>query len=78
MTVDQRSAFARAREQLAEAVKAGSALEDVEGELEHVPVSREARDALWLLAWDAIERRESHYANARQAAGLRSLRPRGS
>jgi hypothetical protein len=71
MTVDQRIAFERAREELAVAIEAGSALEDVEGELEHVPVSRDARDALWLLAWDAIERRDSHHADARQAARLR-------
>ena len=68
MTVDQRSAFERAREQLAENIAAGAALEDVEGKLERAPVSRDARDALWLLAWDAVERRERHHAAARQAA----------
>jgi hypothetical protein len=68
MTVDQRSAFERTRAQLAETIEAGAALEDVEGKLERVPVRRDARDALWLLAWHAIERRERRHADVRQAA----------
>lgn len=68
MTGDQRSTFRRAHERLVEAVEAGATLADVEPELEHVPVSRGARDALWLLAWHAFERRERHHPGSRGAA----------
>lgn len=58
-TVVERIAFASARDLIAEAVAAGAALEDLEAEmLDRLTLSRDARDALWLFAWQAIERRE--------------------
>ena len=59
MTGNERMSFRRAREQIAETVEAGADLEDLEnGLFERVALSRDARDALWLFAWGAIERRE--------------------
>lgn len=59
-TVVERIAFASARDLIAEAVAAGAALEDLEAEmLDRLTLSRDARDALWLFAWAAIERRDS-------------------
>ena len=59
MTGNERFSFRRARQQIVEAIEAGADLEDLEnGLLDRFPLSRDARDALWLFAWQAIERRE--------------------
>ena len=47
------------KEQVAEAVGEGADLNEVEERvIEHAPVEREARDALWLYAWGLLERDE--------------------
>jgi hypothetical protein len=61
--VTEQTPYARAREQIGEAIQASAELTDLEHELlDQVPLSRDARDALWLFAWDAIERRDRHSA----------------
>jgi hypothetical protein len=60
MSRGERISFSRAREHVSEAVEAGAGLEDLEhGLLDRLALSRDARDALWLFAWETIERRES-------------------
>ena len=45
------------REQVAEAVDDGATLDEVETDvLDNAPVTGEARDALWLYAWNLRER----------------------
>jgi hypothetical protein len=44
------------REQVAEAVDHGATLDEVEAEvLDNAPVTGDARDALWLYAWNLRE-----------------------
>ena len=60
MSGNERTSFQRAREQIIEAVQIGADLEDLEhGLLDRLALSHDSRDALWLLAWGAIDRRES-------------------
>lgn len=66
MTVTEQTPYRRAREQIAEAIQASAKLKDLEHELlDQLSLSRDARDALWLFAWDAIERRDRHSAPRR-------------
>ena len=45
------------KEQVAEAVGEGADLHEVEVRvIDHAPVEREVRDALWLYAWGLLER----------------------
>jgi hypothetical protein len=64
--VTEQTPFRRAHEQLAEAIQASAELKDLEHELlDQLPLSRDARDALWLFAWATIDRRDRHRAPRR-------------
>ena len=67
MTVTEQTPYRRAREQIGEAVAASTELKDLEHDLlDQLPLSRDARDALWLFAWATIERRDRHNAPRRR------------
>lgn len=72
-TVIEPTAFQRARESILAAVDAGAALEDLEHSLDHLMLPSDSRDALWLVAWAAIERRDRRAARVAPAV-LRHLR----
>ena len=60
-SAQQRVSYADARELVVAAVEAGATLEELEQEVfERLALGGDARDALWLLAWEAIERRQQH------------------
>lgn len=72
-------AYGHARDLIADAVQAGTTLEQLETEIDRLPLGRDARDALWLYAWNATERfrpRRRGVAQSVRRAPARSRDPR--
>lgn len=53
---DEERSMRSAYKQVKRALDTGATLDDVAEEIEHRPLSRDARDALWLYAWTLVER----------------------